>query len=441
MTASSDSKMGIWMTSALVVGTIIGAAIFMLPVTLAPLGLNALIGWVVSGIGAVCIAYALAQFSRFGGEGIQANIEREFSPTVAFLVTWAFWVSNWTANASVALAAGSTLSFIGGGSQVVIPVAIASVVLLTAINAIGVRASGGFSIVTVVIKVLPLLAVVWLFADRGIAGRGYEPLAATPVNLPNLATATALTFFALTGFENATAPVGKVRNPEKTITRALLGGTAFAALIFLAAGTAIQFLLPARIVAASPAPFADAIASGWGRGAASLAALAITVSAIGCLNCMILGTGELGYSMALRGDLPAAMARTRGANTPVVAQIVGSGLTIILLLANASRATASLYAFIILLSTAGVTVLYLVGALAAWKSTTSIGGRTIILVALLFSVFALYGTGLEADLWCLVLLGVGLALRAVMRRLNSSSRDGSILEPEAIPAAPPGSSS
>lgn len=439
MSTSSESKMGIWMTSALVVGTIIGAAIFMLPVTLAPLGMNALIGWVVSGIGAVCIAFALAQFSRFGGEGIQANIEREFGPTVAFLVTWAFWVSNWVANASVALAAGSTLSFLGGGDQIVIPVAIASVVLLTAINAIGVRASGGLSIITVAIKVLPLLAVIWLFAHHGATGRSYEPLAAVPVNLPNLATATALTFFALTGFENATAPVCKVRDPEKTITRALLGGTAFAALIFLAAGTAIQLLLPASVVAASPAPFADAISSSWGRGAASLAALAITVSAIGCLNCLILGTGELGYSMALRGDLPAAMARTRGANTPVVSQLVGSGLTIILLLANASRATANLYAFIILLSTAGVTVLYFVGALAAWKSTTSTGGRAIILVALLFSVFALYGTGLEADLWCLVLLGVGLALRAAMRRLNSRSRDGSILQAEAIPVAPPGS--
>ena len=441
MTASKDGKMGIWMTTALVVGTIIGAAIFMLPVTLAPLGLNALIGWVVSGIGAVCIAYALAQFSRFGGEGIQANIEREFGPTVAFLVTWAFWVSNWVASASVALAAGSTLSFLGGGNQIVIPVAIASVVLLTAINAIGVRASGGFSIVTVVIKVLPLLAVVWLFAQRGVSKGSYEPLAAVPINLSNLATATALTFFALTGFENATAPVGKVRDPGKTITRALLGGTAFAALIFLAAGTAIQLLLPASVVAASPAPFADAISSSWGRGAASLAALAIAVSAIGCLNCLILGTGELGYSMALRGDLPAVMARTRGANTPVVAQMVQSGLTIVLLLANASRATASLYAFIILLSTAGVTILYFVGALAAWKTTTSIGGRTVILVALLFSVFALYGTGLEADLWCLVLLGVGLALRAVMRRLNSRSRGGSILQAEAIPVAPPGSSS
>src|SRR5690348_14282416 len=367
MAHSSDGKMGIWMTSATVVGTIIGSAIFMLPVSLAPLGINAVITWVVSGIGAVCIAFGLARVSRFGGDGIQANIEREFGPTIGFLVAWAFWASNWVAQASVAIAVGSTLSFVAPqlASGHVVPIAITSVVVLTAINANGVRAAGGVSIVTVAIKVLPLLAVIWLFAQRGASGGTYEPLAPAPVNLSNLGMATALTFFAMTGFENATAPVCKVRDPERTLTRALIGGTAFSALVFLVAGTSIQLLLPANVVASSPAPFADAIASSWGRGAASLAAIAITISAIGCLNCLIFGTGELGYSMALRGDLPSVMARTRGTNTPVISQMVGSGLTILLLLANSSRGTAGLYTFVVLLSTAGVIVLYFVGALAA----------------------------------------------------------------------------
>jgi APA family basic amino acid/polyamine antiporter len=422
MVQSSHGKMGLWMTTALVIGTIIGAAIFMLPVALAPLGRNVLIGWALSGVGAMCIAFALSQFSRFGGEGIQANIERQFGPTVAFLVAWSFWVSNWSAQASVALAAASTLSFIWpqfGGGQLVVAFAICWVALLTIVNAIGVRASGGLSIVTVVIKVLPLLAVIWLFAERGVSGGHYEPFAPIPINIASVGSATALTFFALTGFENATAPVGKVVDPERTISRALLGGTAFAALVFLAAGTSIQLLLPAKAVAASPAPFADAIMAHWGPSAASLAALAITISAIGCLNCLILGTGELGYAMALRGDLPSAMSRTRGMNTPFISQMVGSGLTILLLAANSSRATANLYTFIILLSTAAVIVLYFVGALAAWKTSPKRSIRAVIAVALLFAAFAFYGTGLEADLWCLVLLAAGIAVRFVSQRFNS----------------------
>jgi APA family basic amino acid/polyamine antiporter len=437
MTDIDEGKMGIWMTSALVVGTIIGAAIFMLPVALAPLGINALVGWLVSGIGIICIAFSMAQLSRLGGDGIQANIERELGPTPAFLTAWAFWFSNWVAQASVAVAIGSTMSFIVpalAGPEHILQVGIGCVVFLTVVNAIGVRASGGLSIVTVAIKLLPLLAVIWLFLERGVTGVDYEPLAATPIGFTSIATATALTFFALTGFEGATAPVCKVRDPSRTIPRAILGGTAFVALLYLFAGSSIQFLMPASAIVNSPAPFADAMVSHWGNGVASFAALAIAVSAFGCLNGLILATGELGYAMALRGDLPGGLARTRGANTPIVSQLVASGLTILLLLANTSRSTVSLYTFIVLLSAAGGIVLYFISSLAAWRSTQSIRARSVIVVALLFAAYAAYGTGLEASMWCTVLLAAGLAIRAAVRRLNSREPN---LATEAVSAAPP----
>jgi APA family basic amino acid/polyamine antiporter len=421
-TIPEKPMMGFWMTSGLVVGTIIGAGIFMLPVSLTPLGRNALIGWVVSGVGVLCIAYALAILSRLGGSGIQANVEKEFGPTVGFIVAWSFWVSNWTAQASVAIGIVSALSFIGsafGGQEMIVPLAIISVIVITVINAMGVRASGRFSLITVAIKLIPLLAVIWLFAARAASGEAFEPLPPMPVNFANIATATALTFFALTGFEAATAPVGKVRDPARTIPRALLGGTAFVVLLYLAAGASIQLLLPAGLVATSLVPFEDALASHWGHGAAVMAALAIAVSAIGCLNGLVLGTGELGFAMALRGDLPAGMAKTRGPDTPVMAQVTGSALTILLLLANSSRATASLFTFIILLSTAAVIIVYLVGALAAWRLQSARGPRLIIAVGILFVAFAIYGTGLEADLWYLVLLAIGFAVRAVVRRVSA----------------------
>ena len=83
-TIPEKPMMGFWMTSGLVVGTIIGAGIFMLPVSLSPLGRNALIGWVVSGVGVLCIAYALAILSRLGGSGIQANVEKASKPSYHF---------------------------------------------------------------------------------------------------------------------------------------------------------------------------------------------------------------------------------------------------------------------------------------------------------------------------------------------------------------------
>jgi APA family basic amino acid/polyamine antiporter len=92
-------------------------------------------------------------------------------------------------------------------------------------------------------------------------------------------------------------------------------------------------------------------------------------------------------------------------------------LSILLILANSSRATNSLFSFIILLSTAAVLAVYTAGALAAWRLDRSPAARAAILVALLFILFAVYGSGLEADLWCLVLLAAGLVLRAARRSL------------------------
>ena len=267
-----------------------------------------------------------------------------------------------------------------------------------------------------------------------MSGGPTAPLPPTPINFTGVAVATALTFFAFTGFESATAPVGQVRDASRTIPRALLGGTGLVVLLYLAAVSGIQLMLPASVVASSPAPFADVLVAHWGRGAASLAAFGIAVAAIGCLNGLVLGTGELGYAMALRGDLPAVMTKTRGINTPVVAQIVGSGLTILLLLANSSRATANLFTFIILLSTAAIVVVYLIGALAAWKLRATPGSRFIVAIGILFLVFGTFGVGLEAGAWSLVLLAIGYGLRLIMRRINSGA--STTLATVAIPVAP-----
>jgi basic amino acid/polyamine antiporter, APA family len=424
MTIVRDHKLGIWMTGALVVGSMIGSGIFMLPVSLAPLGANAVLGWVVSIFGALAIAFALASLSRTGEGGIRAYIERAFGPTTAFLVAWALFWSNIAAQAALAIATASAASSLFptlGGASGIVAVGVGSVVLLTLVNLRGVRTSGALSLLTVAIKIVPLLAVVAILALRQVSGVPFERLATSPLTLPNLATATALTLFALTGFENATAPVDKVRDPARTIPRAILGGAALVGVIYLVSSSGVMLLLPADRIATSPAPYADVIALRWGHTAASLAALAIAVSAFGALNSLMFGTAELGYAMGLRGDLPAAIARTGHDNIPYVAHLIGGTMTILLILANSSKATASLFTFVVLLSTAAVLVVYAIGALAAWRENASTASRAIFGVALLFIVFAFYGSGLEADLWCLVLLAAGLAARFSLRWLSGSS--------------------
>lgn len=415
--------LGLWMTLALVIGTMIGSGIFLLPQSLVPLGINGLVGWVVSGIGAMAIAGSLALITRRGDGGIQAYIERSFGPTVAFLVTWSLWVSNWAAAAALGIATAKALAWlfpvVGGGAPF-IAVALGAVALVTVINALGATTSGEAQIVTTIIKIVPLVAVVVLFASP-VTGYVAQPLAPVPLSLAGIGTAVALTLYALTGFENATAPVDKIRNPRRTIPLAMVAGTALVALLYIAASYAILRLLPGSTIIASNAPFAEVMNLRLGKGFAIVTALAIAIAAFGALNGIILATGELAFSMALRGDFPALFSRTRGEQrTPVNAQLLGSLVAALLILANASKSTIGLFEFALLLSTAAVLILYVAGAIAAWRENPRIGPRSMVILALGFIAFAFWGAGLEANLWGLVLLALGFAVRSAVRRFGST---------------------
>ena len=434
MRQDTAPRMGIWMTTALVVGGMIGAGIVLLPVSLAPLGYNAIIGWLVSGLGVLALAYALAVLSRQDGQGIQAYVERLLGPTVGFLATWAFWVSVWVANAALALAAASAFSLVvpGFGTDLAVAVlALAMIAFLAAVNAMGARATGGTAIVTVLIKVMPLIAVVVIALLFGASGRAFEPIAPAPLTFDNIATASTLALFALTGFETATAPVDKVRDPARTIPLAILTGTAFVACLYLLSTTSVSLILPADQVTGSRAPFATAVGSAWGEGPALFAAFAMAVSAFGALNGGIMVVGELGYSMALRGDLPAALARTTARGTPIVSQLLGVGLASLLVLANLTRDTVGLFTFVVLLSTSATLWLYLAGSVAAIRLRPGPLASAAIVIGMLFVAFAFYGAGTEANVWGIVLLAAGLAIRWVMRRLRGSTPAAA-----ADPAAP-----
>lgn len=424
--------MGAWMTTGLVVGGMIGAGIVLLPVSLAPLGYNAMIGWLVSGLGVLALAYALALVSRQDGQGIQAYIERLLGPTVGFLVTWAFWVSAWVANAALALAAASAFSLVVPGITTDLAVAflaLAMIFFLAGVNALGARATGGTAIVTVLIKILPLLGVALIAFVRGAEGRPFEPIAPLPVSFDNIATASALTLFALLGFETATAPVDKIRNPRRNIPLAITAGTGFVALLYLLSTTAISLVLPVDQVVASRAPFATAVGSAWGEGPATFAAFAMAVSAFGCLNGGIMVVGELGYSMGLRRDLPKFFTPVTRRNVPLVSQLIGVALTSLLVLANLTRDTGGLFTFLVLLTTSATLWLYLAGAIAALTMRPGRASIAAIAVGLLFIGFAFYGSGAEANLWGLALMGIGLAVHLVMRW-----RAGSTPAAEAAPA-------
>jgi APA family basic amino acid/polyamine antiporter len=288
------------------------------------------------------------------------------------------------------------------------------------------------AVLTTAIKVLLLVAVIVVLGQVELAGQPTFPLAPTAITLDNIAAASALTLFALLGFETSVAPVDKVKDPERIIPLATVGGTAFVAILYLATSTAILLLLSVESVAASSSPFADSIGRAWGEYGAMIAAFGIAVSAFGYINGGVMVAGELGYSMALRRELPGIFAKTHHLKTPVNAQILGALLSIALVLANMSKGTADLFTFTALLTTSATLWLYLASALAALKQRPSALPSLVILIGLGFTLFAFYGSGMEANLWSLALLAGGAMIYGVMRASSRASSPA----PEAAPAAP-----
>lgn len=429
-TGASDSErsIGVWLTGAVVISTVIGSGIFLLPSSLAALGKNVLIAWIISGVGALCIAFALSRVVRGDGGGIQSYVEAVFGPTAGFVVAFSFWVSSWAAMAATAIAAAAALSRILPGMSdpwSIAMVALAITGIVAAVNARGIRASGNFSLITVGLRILPILAVIFVVLLHKAKGQPLAAVASTPITANNIATAVTLTLFAITGFEAATAPVGKVRNPTWTIPVALMGGTAFCVLLYLFSSTAVTLILSPAATASSLAPYADALKADFGETAAKFAAVGIAIAAIGSLNSNLLCAGELGYSMGLRRDLPAQLARTGSNNAPIISQLFAAALTAMLVLSNTSKSTVQLFVFVSLLATIGSLAVYLVGGLAAIRIGARGPAMAAICLGIVFSLFAFYGAGLEANLWGFVLILVGLAVRWICRlRLRAANLSG-----------------
>ena len=108
-TAVTGRPMGFWMALALVMGSMIGSGVFLLPASLAPLGWNSVIGWIITVSGALCVASVFGALSKAlpKAGGPYAYTRAAFGDGAGFAIAWAYWISMWVGNAAIATAAVS----------------------------------------------------------------------------------------------------------------------------------------------------------------------------------------------------------------------------------------------------------------------------------------------------------------------------------------------
>jgi APA family basic amino acid/polyamine antiporter len=430
--ATSSRPLGFWSATALVVGSMIGSGVFLLPASLAPYGAASLLGWGVTLCGALLLALTFARMAarwpQTGGPYVYAR--NVFGELPGFVVAWSYWVSIWCANAAIAVAfAGSIGALFPALTATPLRAAFCALGALwvcSAVNLAGVREAGRMQLLTTVLKFVPLVlfgGIALWFIDA----HHFVPFNRSGAPLPQVTQATvALTLWAFLGLEAATVPAGAIQDAERTVPRATLLGTLLAGIATILACTAVLGLLPGSALAESQAPMADAARSLWGPGAGIALAIVAAISTFGALNGWVLVSAQVPLAAATDGLLPARFARLDARGTPVFGVLVSSTLASLLVFANYSHSLVKLFTFSILLSTAATLLPYVVGS-AAWAWRGPAGHRIVSLLAFAYGLYALVGTGAESLLWGGVLVLAGLPVYWWNRRraTTPSARSGS----------------
>ena len=439
MTAGEAPRaLGLWRSTALVVGNMIGSGIFLLPASLALFGGISILGWLFTTTGAMLLALVFARLASTVPKagGLYAYTRIGFGDMAGFLVAWGYWISIWSGNAAIATGFAGYMGFfvpqLSHNPLLAGLTAAGAIWILTWVNSAGVRTAGIVQVVTTVLKLLPLIAV----ATLGLVFFNRANL--TPFNMSGQSalaaiTATAaLTLWAFVGLESATIPADDVVDPRRTIPRATILGTLSAAVVYILGTVAVMGVLSPASLAKSTAPYADAASLMWGGWASYAIAAGAAIACFGALNGWILLQGQIPLAVARDGLFPSAFARLSKNGTPVAGIVIGSGLATILISMNYTKGLVEEFTFIILLATLTTLIPYVfcsaadaIISLGRAQGTQTRRRLRLLLIpglAFIYSLWAIGGAGRDTVYWGFLLLLAGIPVYVWERQSHASMR-------------------
>ena len=302
--------------TAIVIGSIVGADIYIASaLTAGLLGPFAIVVWVIAAVFAIVIALVFASCShhvpRVGGPF--AFVSEAFDDFYGFLTGWSLWIAEMLALPVFALAFVQYLEYLVPLDPAgALAVKAAFLFLLTGVNILGVKAAGRVNDVLTVVKLLPILLVVvaglgFFVLHPGPFLANYSPF--LPLGLDALGPALVLVFWAYVGFELGTLPAGEVRDPARTIPRALVSGIAVVTLFYLSTNFVVYGIIPWQQLAVTATPLVLVGVVLLGSAGGLLMSVGALLSVSGSDESGILGSARLAYAMAIDGLFPRAFAR------------------------------------------------------------------------------------------------------------------------------------
>lgn len=327
MSVSLDRAIGPFAATLLVVGGVVGSGIFLTTGVMAatlPSATLLMLVWAVGCAFAITGALTYAELGTMfpNSGGVYVFLHEAFGPLVGFLYGWVTLLAVLCGGiAAVAVGFADYFSYffpafapgrilfslpLGGWTWTVGPnqlVAVASIVLLGVVNYVGVRSASGANALLTIAKITGLVLLP-LFA---IAAAQTTPvwIPVVPANLPSPGAAFGVALIAVLwtteGYYFLTYAAGEVRDPARTLPRALVTGLAIIAGIYLSVNLAYLYALPMSELAGTSRVAEQAATALVGPIGGTLIALTVLVSTLGANAAVLLGGSRVMYAMASRG--------------------------------------------------------------------------------------------------------------------------------------------
>lgn len=319
-------ELGMGAAMATVVGCVIGSGVFFKPTSMytATLGAPglAIIAWIVTSLMCLCAAMTFAEIAILMPEtgGMPVYLKRVFGDKVGYLCGWmqtVIFYPSLVAGLSVAVANQAKL-FLGDG--MVIPVALACIIIMVALNCMGAKVGGAAQSIFTVAKLIPLILIMIFGFLKGDGNPIFDPMLGEGLSLPTVMGQLMIAvLFAFEGWTNVGAIAGEMKNPGKDLPKAIVGGVAMIMAVYVVINLAYLWVLPADVMMNLESPASAVAMEIFGDMGGKLVSVGIMISAGGACNGFILAGSRTAYYMATQGDLPCskALSKISGTGVPI----------------------------------------------------------------------------------------------------------------------------
>jgi basic amino acid/polyamine antiporter, APA family len=312
-TRSLSRILGMWDLVLLIVGTVIGSGIFLVPgAVLRPVGNSvpvALSVWLVGGLLSLLGALTCGELTAMKPEagGLYVYIRDCFGPLPSFLFGWTFFFVISTGSVGGLSAAFSVYvtELIPLNHTAQIAVAFVVIAIIAAVNVLGTRQSANVQNLTTGIKVAAILAMTVTFLWLGKGFHGFAASTATPLSFGAMVSGAGVALlsvlWAYDGWQYAACSAGEALNPQRNFPLAFLVGTSAVIAIYIFANVGYVSALGAEGVAHSDRVATTALGAVLNPAAAKLVTIAILISIISAANSIMLTSTRVFYAMAKDG--------------------------------------------------------------------------------------------------------------------------------------------